>query len=125
MATLATNEETIYLASANGRIIHFRVDEVNILSGAARGVIGIKLEEGDDCLGGALMADRFDKFVLETSGGKTMELGRAKYDVTSRGGKGFAALRRSRFIRVLPRPIHLVDWNAIKAEPSDNETGNG
>ena len=38
--------------------------------------MGIKLEDGDVCLGGALMGRRFDKFVLETSGGKTMEFGR-------------------------------------------------
>ena len=48
----------------------------------------IKLADDDTCLGGALMGGRFDKFVLETSGGRTMEFGRAKYDVTSRGGNG-------------------------------------
>ena len=37
MATLATDEKTIFLASANGHVIHFPIEEVNILSGAARG----------------------------------------------------------------------------------------
>ena len=43
------------------------------------------------------MGGRFDKFTLETSGGKMMEFGRAKYEVTSRGGKGFEAVKRANF----------------------------
>ena len=52
---LPTKEETIYLASADGHVIHFKIDEVNILAGVGKGVIGIKLKEGDSCIGGALM----------------------------------------------------------------------
>ncbi|HZT82597.1 MAG TPA: DNA topoisomerase (ATP-hydrolyzing) [Gemmataceae bacterium] len=123
MATvLRGDEETIYLASANGHVIHFRVEEINVLAGAGKGVMGIKLEEGDTCLGGALMSGRFDKFVLETSGGRTMEFGRNKYDVTSRGGKGFEAVKRASFVRVVPPPIELVDWDAVEGE---KKNGNG
>jgi DNA gyrase subunit A len=60
------------------------------------------------------MGGRFDKLVLETSGGRTMEFGRAKYDVTSRGGKGFEAVKRTDFTRVVPPPIELVNWEAIE-----------
>jgi hypothetical protein len=60
------------------------------------------------------MSGRFDKFVLETSGGKTMEFGRGKYDVTSRGGKGFEAVKRASFARVVPLPIELVDWEKVE-----------
>lgn len=122
------DEETLYLASANGHVIHFKLDEVNILAGVGKGVMGIKLEEGDSCLGGALMGGRFDKFALETSGGKTMEFGRGKYDVTSRGGKGFEAVKRASFVRVVPPPIELVDWDAIEGkngERSDSHPKNG
>ncbi len=110
-SVLSGDEETVYLASADGHVIHFRVDEVNILSGVGKGVLGIKLDKGDTCLGGALMSGRFDKFVLETSGGKTMEFGRGKYEVTGRGGKGFEAVKRASFARVVPPPIELVDWD--------------
>jgi DNA gyrase subunit A len=121
MATvLRGDEETIYLASADGHVIHFKVDDINILAGVGKGVMGIKLMEGDTCLGGALMSGRFDKMILETSGGRTMEFGRNKYDVTSRGGKGFAAVKRANFVRVLPPPIELVDWDAI-----EGKNGNG
>jgi DNA gyrase subunit A len=122
MATVLKDEETIYLASASGHVIHFRIEDINILSGVGKGVMGIKLEEGDTCLGGALMSGRFDKFMLETSGGKTMEFGRAKYEVTSRGGKGFEAVKRTSFVRVVPPPIELVDWDQVEGK---EEKGNG
>jgi DNA gyrase subunit A len=121
MATvLSGDEDTIYLASAEGHVIHFAVPEINVLSGAGKGVMGIKLDRKDVCLGGALMSGRFDKFVLETSGGRTMEFGRNKYDVTSRGGKGFEAVKRARFTRVVPPPIELVDWDVVEGKDKGN-----
>ena len=99
VARVLKDEETLYLASGNGHVIQFAVSEINVLSGAGKGVMGIKLEDGDTCLGGALMGGRFDKIVLETSGGKTMEFGRGKYEVTSRGGKGIEAVKRTNFVR--------------------------
>ncbi|HEV3260835.1 MAG TPA: DNA topoisomerase IV subunit A [Gemmataceae bacterium] len=125
MATVLRDEETIYLASASGHVIHFRIDDINVLSGAGKGVMGIKLEGGDICLGGALMSGRFDKMVLETSGGKTMEFGRAKYDVTSRGGKGFEAVKRTNFVRVVPPPIELVDWDQVEGKGDDKAESPG
>jgi DNA gyrase subunit A len=113
-SVLSGDEDTMYLGSAEGHVIHFRVSDVNILSGVGKGVMGIKLAKDDVCLGGALMSGRFDKFVLETSGGKTMEFGRGKYEVTSRGGKGFEAVKRASFKRVVPPPIELVDWEKIE-----------
>src|SRR5204862_3967325 len=68
MATMPHEEKTIYLASKDGRVVHFAIEEINILSGVGKGVMGIKLAAGDMCLGGALMGGRFDKFVLETTG---------------------------------------------------------
>lgn len=129
MATvLRGDEETIYLASKDGHVIHFKVEDINILSGAGKGVMGIKLADDDVCLGGALMSGRFDKMILETSGNRTMEFGRNKYDVTSRGGKGFEAVKRTEFTRVVPPPIELVNWEEIegKAEEKNGKAeGNG
>jgi hypothetical protein len=52
-----------------------------------------------------------------------MEFGRGKYEVTSRGGKGFEAVKRTSFVRVVPPPIELVDWD--KVEGKDEEKGRG
>src|SRR5207248_11060359 len=111
------------LASAAGHVIHFPVSEINILSGVGKGVLGIKLKQGDVCLGGALMSGRFDKFVLETSGGRTMEFGRGKYEVTSRGGKGFEAVKRASFVRVVPPLIELADWDKVGEPDGDSKDG--
>jgi DNA gyrase subunit A len=125
-SVLHGDEETIYLASASGHVIHFRIKEINVLASAGKGVMGIKLADGDTCLGGSLMSGRFDKFTLEMSNGKTMEFGRNKYEVTSRGGKGFEAVKRLSFVRVLPHPIELVNWDEIEGkEPKANGNGNG
>ncbi len=122
MATvLHGDEETIYLASAEGHVIHFAVEEINILAGTGKGVMGIKLAEGDTCLGGALMSGRHDKMILETSGSKTLEFGRGKYEVTSRGGKGFEAVKRTTFVRVVPPAIELVDWEAVEGKGGERQ----
>ena len=52
MVAIPGDEKTIYLASAGGRVIHFPIAEINVLAGVGKGVMGIKLEEGDACLGG-------------------------------------------------------------------------
>lgn len=122
MATMPREEKTIYLASRDGRVVHFAIDEINVLAGVGKGVMGIKLADDDVCLGGALMGGRFDKFVLETSGGRKMEFGRMKYEVTSRGGKGHEAVKRADFARVIPPPIELVDWDLIEGKKPN---GNG
>jgi hypothetical protein len=36
--------------------------------------------------------------------------------VTSRGGKGFEAVKRTSFIRVVPPPIELVDWDKVEGK---------
>jgi len=121
MATVLRDEETIFLASASGHVIHFPIEQINILSGAGKGVMGIKLTEGDTCLGGALISSRFDMMQLETAGGKFMEFRRGKYEVTSRAGKGFEAVKRTTFVRVVPPPIELIDWEQVEGKEKDPE----
>ena len=36
--------------------------------------------------------------------------------MTSRGGKGFEAVKRTTFVRVVPPPIELVDWDEIEGK---------
>jgi DNA gyrase subunit A len=123
LATVLKDEESLFLAAASGHVIHFPVEQINILSGAGKGVIGIKLEEGDTCLGGALINSRFDALVVETAGGKMMEFRRGKYETTSRGGKGFEAVKRTTFVRVVPPPIELVDWDEVEGKGEEKGKG--
>jgi DNA gyrase subunit A len=116
LATVLHDEESLFLVSQGGHVIHFPVEQINILSGVGKGVMGIKLEEGDVCLGGALISSRFDALTVETAGGKTQEFRRGKYETTTRGGKGFEAVKRTTFVRVVPPPIALVDWDQLEGK---------
>jgi DNA gyrase subunit A len=126
MVAVLTGQKTIFLASKSGHVIHFPVDQINVLAGVGKGVMGIKLLDDDICLGGALIAEKSDKMSVQTSADKVLEFSGSKYDVTSRGGKGFEAVKRSEFVCVLPPPIALVDWDEIeekKKEPGANGQG--
>jgi DNA gyrase subunit A len=114
MAAVLRDEESLFLASAAGRVIHFPVAEINVLSGAGKGVQGIKLEGGDVCLGGALISNRRDALTVETAGGKTMEFRRGAHPPTGRGGKGFQAVKRTTFTKVVTPAIELVDWDDLE-----------
>jgi DNA gyrase subunit A len=123
-ACVLRGETSLFLASATGHVIHFTLDEVNILSGAGKGVMGIKLEEGDLCLGGTPVLEKNDLMAVEASDGKPMEFRNSRHDLVGRGGKGFPAVKRKSFVRVIPPPIQLTDWDAVpvNGRQGDKET---
>src|SRR6266849_7078434 len=116
LATVLRHEESIFLASAQGHVIHFGVDEINILSGVGKGVMGIKLADDDTCLGAVLVSERNPAMATETANGKTLEFKGTKYEITGRAGKGFEAVKRTTFLRVIPPPIELVDWDQLEGK---------
>jgi DNA gyrase subunit A len=120
-ATVLRDEESIFLASASGHVIHFPIEQINILAGVGKGVMGIKLSDDDACLGAALISDNHDMLQVETSGGKTLEFRRGKYNITSRGGKGFEAVKRTTLVRVVPPAIELVDWEQMEGKAEGRE----
>ena len=122
MARLIRDETGVMLASKLGRLIHFPLAEVNVLAGVGKGVVGIKLEQGDDCLGGALVNDgrRYDanRIVLETEAGKPQEFGPLAVRTQARGGKGEKPGVRTKFARVMPPTIELVNWDEVEGKPT-------
>jgi DNA gyrase subunit A len=120
MIRLLTDETGVMLASAGGHLIHFQVDTVSILSGVGKGVMGMKVED-DVCIGGVLVGGRFDKLVVETESGKSQEFGPGMIKSQNRGGKGEKPGARTKFTRVLPTAIELVNWDEVegKAKPKD------
>jgi DNA gyrase subunit A len=123
LAKVLSEEESIFLASADGHVIHFALDEIPVLSAAGKGVIGIKLDKADACLGGALVSNRHDALAVETSGGIIKEFRRGAYGIVHRGGKGIEVVKRATLNRVLPAPIELVDWEQFE-EGEQNGKGN-
>ena len=120
---LLRGEKSMILASQNGHVLHFPIDEIPTLTGVGKGVIGIKLADDDRCLGGVLVNNRNDCLTVETSGGKMMEFFGSR-EITGRGGKGFEAVKRASFVRVMPLPIQLVNWDEME-ERDQAQSGNG
>ncbi len=95
--------ETMIAATARARAMLCRVDEINYLSGPGKGVILIKLNSNEDrVLGFVASAGDRDLMTVETSRGAEQTISTAKYDVTSRGGRGRELLQRGQFTRVIP-----------------------
>ncbi len=101
-----TGREVIIAATRQARAMLCRADDVNFLGGPGRGVILIKLQKDDDRLLGfiASAGDR-DLMTVETTRGAEQTISTAKYEVTSRGGKGRELLQRGQFTRVVPPPV--------------------
>lgn len=112
---LVRDATSIFVATRQARVTHFAIDDVPILSGAGKGVRGIKLSDAkDEVLGAAQMARPSDCLRVQTSHDKTLVFGQMKYEISARGGKGIRAAQRSTFTEILHPEIELVDWAAIE-----------
>ena len=114
-ARMMRPQESLMLATKKCRVIQFPVSEINILTGVGKGVIGIKLDDGDRCVGGAPIRGRFDKIAVETTSGKVMEYGPGMANVSSgRGTRGTEVAKRAEFMRVVPPPVEPADWDEVE-----------
>ena len=112
LVRVVNDDESVMLASRKCRIILFPVTDVNALSGVGKGVIGLKLDPADACVGGAVIRTRFDKLTVETAAGKQYEYGPGLAGLNSgRGTKGLEVMKRAEFVGVIPPPIELANWD--------------
>jgi DNA gyrase/topoisomerase IV subunit A len=104
-ASRYTGSEVLIAATAEGRGILSKAEEVNYLSGPGKGVLLIKLGKEDKVLGFIASSGDRDILTVETSRGAEQTISTAKYEITGRGGKGRELLQRGTFTRVLwPTP---------------------
>lgn len=113
---LIRDATSLFLASRQARILHFAISEIPILSGAGKGVRGMKMETGDHILGLAQMTRPSDCLRVVTSADKELTFGQMKYSLASRGGKGIKTSHRSDFVSIQKPPIELVDWSKMEGE---------
>ncbi|MEA3355896.1 MAG: DNA gyrase subunit A [Candidatus Bipolaricaulota bacterium] len=90
------NAGEVILATQNGRAIRFRQQEVRLTNRPSRGVIGIRLEEGDRVMGMVnippeITIDKRLLMVTERGYGKRVSL--IDFPLQSRGGKGVLGIR--------------------------------
>ena len=101
-----TGNETVIAATHDARAILCAADEINYLSGPGKGVILIKLTgKSDRVLGFIASSGDRDIMRVETTRGAEQTISTAKYEVTSRGGKGRELLQRGQFTRVVPPEV--------------------
>ncbi|WZO97131.1 DNA topoisomerase (ATP-hydrolyzing) [Isosphaeraceae bacterium EP7] len=104
--------ENICLATRSARVLIFHVQEVNVVSGTAKGVGAIKLDADDKVLGFTLADRKREGLQVRTSRGAIQFVRATKYPVTSRGGKGYGVLQRGTLDAVVhedAKPIPPVE----------------
>ncbi|MBM4361110.1 MAG: DNA topoisomerase IV subunit A [Deltaproteobacteria bacterium] len=101
---LVHGDETLIAASKKRRALLCGVDEVNFLAGAGRGVILVSLAEDDALLGVRVARDDRDTLVVKTSLGGEQRINTARYERTSRGGKGREITSRGALVEVVREP---------------------
>ena len=106
--------QSIFLATKKARVIHFAVEDVPVLSGAGKGVRGIKMPPDDVVLGMAFMSRPSDVLKAVNENGTTMTYGQSKYSIVARGGKGYKTSARNQLAEIVKSPIELVDWAEIE-----------
>ncbi len=104
--------ENVCLATRSARVLIFPVTEANIVAGAARGVVAIRLEPKDRVIGFVLANKKREGLTVRTNRGATQIVRATRYPVTARGGKGYAILQRGSLEALLPdeaEPIPSLD----------------
>ena len=93
---LCDNRDLVIVATRDGRALICKSEEVNLLAGAGRGVMVIKVKDDDAVLGAALGPDGKVFLEVETSKGKSITVTSRNHEVTARGGAR-ARARQARY----------------------------
>lgn len=101
---VVTGDETMISVSHQRRVLLCKLEEVNYLSGAGRGVTLMKLAPDDRLLAFHASSSPHDALEVKTSMGGTQRLSVAKYECSSRGGKGREVIKRGAFVEVVVQP---------------------
>jgi len=112
-ARLAEGDEVIYVhqvgdkdyvaaASSEGHALICEAEEVALLAGAGKGVMLMKLDEGDYLVGATLLRTKSDALRLLNEKGTEYDVSRRKYEAVSRGGKGHALFKRGKLVERVP-----------------------
>ena len=103
----------ILLANTNGRAVYFPEEQVRPMGRAAQGVIGMRLDEGeDDCVVGmvVLREDSIEDLLVVSEHGYGKRSLPETYRLTRRGAKGVKTLQ------ITDKTGKLVDFRAVTDE---------
>ncbi|HET6568298.1 MAG TPA: DNA gyrase C-terminal beta-propeller domain-containing protein, partial [Rhodothermales bacterium] len=106
-AELAAGDENVCLASNDGHVLIFPVNQISVFKGAAKGVIGMKLQKGARILGFTLSNGKRDGLEIETTRGRREVVRTTKFEVSNRGNRGRQIIQRGGISKVILQPIEL------------------
>ena len=87
-------EDCIACVTKQRRALVCDAEEVSLLAGAGRGVMLIKLQKDDHVVGARVLAYDDDVLIAQREGGSEYRITLRKYEIVSRGGKGFQLFTR-------------------------------
>ncbi len=97
-------DETLIAVSKQRRALLCDIQEINYLAGPGKGVLVMKLGAGDTLLGMLAAKGERDALLVKTSLGGEQRISTAKYENSSRGGKGREVIKRGQFVSIVPTP---------------------
>jgi DNA gyrase subunit A len=106
-AQVCRGDENVCLASRNGRVLIFPVNQISSYKGAAKGVKAIDLEDEDFVLGATLSRSARDGLEVETNRGRREIVRTTKYDVSNRANKGDLVIKRGHLANVIYQPVEV------------------
>jgi DNA gyrase subunit A len=106
-AGMAAGDENVCVASREGHVLIFPADQIPLVKGAAKGVIGMKLHKGDRVLGFAIATAKRDGLEILTSRGRREIVRTTKFEISNRGNKGRQIIKRGNISKVVVSPIEL------------------
>ena len=106
-AQVCRGDENVCMASRNGRVLIFPVQQISSYKGAAKGVKAIDLEDDDHVLGAALSNSAREGLEVETNRGRREIVRTTKYDVSNRANKGDLVIKRGHLAEVIHHPIEV------------------
>ncbi|HEY6881995.1 MAG TPA: DNA topoisomerase IV subunit A [Polyangiales bacterium] len=108
-ARLSEGDQVIYVdvmktgdyiaaASDSGHALICRADQVAVLGSAGKGVMLMKLDEGEILVGAKLLRSKSDELAVENEKGTAYDITLRKYEAVTRGGKGHALFKRGKLV---------------------------
>ena len=87
-------DDFVCLVSQKGHALIFPTEEIPLISGPGKGVIGMRVAAEDILIGANVSAQVREGVAVETPRGRQEIIRRTKYEVARRGGKGRKIIQR-------------------------------
>jgi DNA gyrase/topoisomerase IV subunit A len=106
---LVGGDETIIVATAERRVLLCPVEQINYLTSAGKGVSLIKLAGEDRVIAAKAVSSPTETLTVRTSMGGEQRINTAKYESSTRGGRGREIIRRGKLLGVVSDPVEAPE----------------